>query len=169
MKRSPTGPTPAIHPIGIMFRACWRGAIEAGHRESAWTFGSLRSFSLQGKVSRADHRELLRRLALQDKSCVKSMLAMGVNGLQASGLDPKVGALARLGALVAVGASTVSFQSNIDAALAAGATNDEIVAILIAVAPITGVARVTAASPKIAFSIGYDLDAAFEEFNDEPS
>ena len=112
---------------------------------------------------------MLRRLALQDKSCVKSMLAMGVNGLQASGLDPKVGALARLGALVAVGASTVSFQSTIDAALAAGATNDEIVAILIAVAPITGVARVTAASPKIAFSIGYDLDAAFEEFNDEPS
>ena len=122
-----------------------------------------------GKVSRADHREWLRRLALQDKSCVKSMLAMGVNGLQASELDPKVGALARLGALVAVGASTVSFQSNIDAALAAGATNDEIVAILIAVAPITGVARVTAASPKIAFSIGYDLDAAFEEFDDEPS
>ena len=120
-------------------------------------------------MSRADHRELLRRLALQDESCVASMLAMGLHDLQALELDPKVGALARLGALVAVGASTVSYQSTIDAALAAGATNDEIVAILIAVAPITGVARVTAASPKIAFSIGYDLDAAFEEFNDEPS
>ena len=49
VKPSPTGPTPAIHPIGIMFCACWRGAIEAGHRESAWTFGSLRSFSLRGR------------------------------------------------------------------------------------------------------------------------
>ena len=94
---------------------------------------------------------------------------LALNDVQASELDPKVGALARLGALVAVGASTVSFQSNIDEALAAGATNDEIVAILITVAPITGVARVIAATPKIALSIGYDLDAAFEEFNDEPS
>ena len=58
-----------------MFCACWRGAIEAGHRESAWTFGSLRSLWLPGKVSRADHREWLRRLALQDESYVESMLA----------------------------------------------------------------------------------------------
>ena len=44
------------------------------------------------------------------------------------------------------------------AALAADATVDEIVGILIAVAPITGLARVVAATPAVARSVGHDLD-----------
>jgi hypothetical protein len=47
--------------------------------------------------------------------------------------------------------------------LEAGATADDIVGILIAVAPISGLARAILATPDVALPIGYDIDAAFEE------
>ena len=47
-------------------------------------------------------------------------------------------------------------------ALEAGATNDEIVASLEAVTPVTGTARVVQCTPKIALALGYDVDAALE-------
>ena len=50
-------------------------------------------------------------------------------------------------------------------ALASGATVDEIVGVLIAVAPTVGLARVVSAAPAVAAAIGYDIDAALEEAN----
>jgi 4-carboxymuconolactone decarboxylase len=50
-------------------------------------------------------------------------------------------------------------------ALASGATVDEIVGVLIAVAPTVGLARVVSAAPEVAVAIGYDIDAALEESN----
>lgn len=119
-------------------------------------------------VIRADREERLRRLALQDEAFVESMLAMRLDNAHASGLDPKTHALVRLAALAALGAAPVSFQCNVDAALAAGATDDEIVGSLIAVAPIIGLARVVSATPKVALSMGYDIDAALEAINGDP-
>ena len=49
-----------------------------------------------------------------------------------------------------------------------GATAEEIVGTLIAVAPITGVAQVVAATPAVARSLGYDLDWAFEALDSDP-
>jgi hypothetical protein len=40
---------------------------------------------------------------------------------------------------------------------------------LVAVAPISGLARVIAASPGVALAIGYDIDQAFEEHDKDPS
>ena len=47
-------------------------------------------------------------------------------------------------------------------ALAAGATNDEIVATLEAVTPVTGAARVVLCAPKLALALGYDVEEALE-------
>ena len=47
-------------------------------------------------------------------------------------------------------------------ALAAGATVDEIVGVLIAVAPNVGLARIVSAASEVALAIGYDIDAALE-------
>ena len=47
-------------------------------------------------------------------------------------------------------------------ALEAGATNDEIVASLEAVTPVTGTARVVQCTPKIPPALGHDVDAALE-------
>jgi 4-carboxymuconolactone decarboxylase len=115
-----------------------------------------------------DLEERLRRLALHDDHLIGSMLAIRLNPVEGSGLDPKASALVRLGALVALGAPCICYQREVQWALAAGATTDEIVGVLTAVAPITGVARVVAAAPELALALGYDLDAAFEAWNGEP-
>ena len=41
-------------------------------------------------------------------------------------------------------------------------TSDEIVASLEAVTPVTGAVRVVQCAPKVAFALGYDVDAALE-------
>jgi 4-carboxymuconolactone decarboxylase len=117
----------------------------------------------------AAHEEQLRRLALHDEACIESVLAMRLTGDGGGGLDPRTHALVRLGALVALGAAPVSYHWNVGAALDAGATPEEIVGTLVAVAPISGIARVVLATPEVALSIGYDLDAAFEELDQDPT
>lgn len=114
------------------------------------------------------HQERLRRLALHDEDFIASVLAMDLKNVAASGLDQRTHALVGLAALIAIGAAPVSYQSNVEAAFAAGATADEVVGTLIAVAPITGLARVVSAAPKVALPIGYDLDAALEAFDGDP-
>jgi 4-carboxymuconolactone decarboxylase len=113
----------------------------------------------------ATHEENLRRLALHDEQCIQSMFGMRLSNDKAAGLDRKAQALVRIAALVGLGASGVSYCWAAEAALAAGATADEVVGVLIAVAPITGLARVVSAKPEVALSIGYDIDQAFEELD----
>lgn len=105
-----------------------------------------------------DEREdMLRSLVLHDDS-VASILAIGVDTWHPPPIDAKTSALVRLGALIALNAPVVSYQSCITMALAAGATEDDIVDTLMAVAPVAGGVRVVAA----ALAIGYDIDAALE-------
>jgi alkylhydroperoxidase/carboxymuconolactone decarboxylase family protein YurZ len=110
----------------------------------------------------AGYKETLRRLALNDERFVESVLGMELDTADASSLDPKTHALVRLAASVAGDAATCSYQSNVDLAMAAGASVDEIVGILIAVAPAVGLTRVVAAAPALALALGYDVDAALE-------
>jgi alkylhydroperoxidase/carboxymuconolactone decarboxylase family protein YurZ len=116
----------------------------------------------------AAHEESLRRLALHDEQCIQSLLGIRLNNDKTAGLEPKAHALVRLAALIALGASCVSYGWAVEAALAAGATADKIVGTLVAVAPITGLAPVVAATPAVARSLGYDLDWAFEELDSDP-
>jgi alkylhydroperoxidase/carboxymuconolactone decarboxylase family protein YurZ len=117
------------------------------------------------------HEQALRELSVNDEGFVENVLAMQLANIEASGLDPKTHALARLGALIAMDAATASYQWNVGMALAAGATLDEIVGVLIAVAPTVGLARAVSAAPELALAIGYDVDAALEAIGangDEP-
>ena len=120
----------------------------------------------------AAHEEQLRRLALHDEDAFESVLAMSLHGDvgddEACRLSAKTQALVRLGAMLALGAAPVSYQWTVGAALDAGATAEEIIGTMIAVAPISGIARVVQATPDVALPIGYDLDAAFEELDPGP-
>jgi 4-carboxymuconolactone decarboxylase len=115
-----------------------------------------------GKEEMTGYKETLRSLALSDEDFVESVLGMGHDTVEVSGLDQRTHALVRLGAALAVDAAPSSYQSTIDVALAAGATIDEIVGTLIAVAPTVGLARVVSAAPELALALGYDLEEAFE-------
>ena len=116
----------------------------------------------------AAHEEQLRRLALHDEALIESVLAMRLKRASSDAahrLSPKTHALVQLAALLALGAAPVSYQWSVEAALAADATTEEILGTMIAVAPISGIARVVQATPDIALQLGYDLDAAFEELD----
>jgi len=101
-------------------------------------------------------------MALCDERFVEGVLSMRMSDVDDSGLDPKTHALVRMGALVALDAAPPSYQWNASMALAAGATVDEIVGVLIAVAPNVGLARIVSAASEVALAIGYDIDAALE-------
>jgi len=58
-------------------------------------------------------------------------------------------------------------MTNVEVAFATGASIDEIVGTLIAVAPTVGLPRVVSAAPELALALGYDVDAALETPNGE--
>jgi alkylhydroperoxidase/carboxymuconolactone decarboxylase family protein YurZ len=102
-----------------------------------------------------DYPERLRRLAINDDVLTTDDLHESVLG-QLS-LDAKTLALARVAALVAMGASEPSFGSQVDAAISAGATSSEIVDTLVGVIAVVGVPRAVAAAPKVALALGHDV------------
>jgi 4-carboxymuconolactone decarboxylase len=103
-----------------------------------------------------DHIEQLRRLAINDTEFAERCLREPDVGPARH--DPKIQALARLAALIAVGGSEPSFGAHADAAVSAGATAGEIVALLVGVVPTVGFPRVVAAAPKLAVALGYDIN-----------
>lgn len=105
-------------------------------------------------------------LALNDESSVQSALMGEMEPGSGCALDPRTQALVRLGVLIAIDAAPASYGSSVDAALAAGATIDEIVSMLCAVAPVVGFARVVAAAPALAGALGYDIESALERLED---
>src|SRR5215211_2038517 len=127
------------------------------------THGSRNAPDAARREMSAAYKETLRSLALSDESFVDSVLGMGNDTVDASHLDQRTHALVRLGAALAIDTAPSSYQSTIEMALAAGASIDEVVGTLIAVAPTVGLARVVSVAPELALALGYDLDAAFEE------
>jgi alkylhydroperoxidase/carboxymuconolactone decarboxylase family protein YurZ len=95
---------------------------------------------------------LLRRLSLHDERSVRVALA------DPELLDPRVQALVGLGALLAVDAATVSLRQRVELAQRAGATEEEIVGVLLAIAPAVGHARTVAVAPRLALALGYDVE-----------
>lgn len=102
--------------------------------------------------------DLLRRLAFNDAKVLGMVLTRRVGGDGETVLSTKTELLVRLGGLLAVGATTPSLRDAVDQAVAAGATADEIVAVLVAVSPPIGLAGVVASAPRLAMAIGYDLE-----------
>src|SRR5215469_18301678 len=110
----------------------------------------------------ARHHEILRRLAIIDEGIVEDLAGLGFSNAQSGILDHKTAALVRVGALAAIGSPTVCLEWSATRALAAGATEDEITGVLLAIAPVAGLGRVVGAVPGVADAFGYDIDAALE-------
>ncbi len=114
------------------------------------------------------YQEILRRLVIIDDGFVQDPaglgLALGLAGVRV--LDPKTSALVRVGALAAMGSSAICMEWSATRALAAGATEDEITDVLVAIAPLAGLGRVVTAVPGVADAFGYDIEAALEDPDD---
>jgi len=113
-------------------------------------------------------QEILRRLAIIDEGFVEDQAGLGLRlGVAASRpLDPKIAALVQVGALVATGSPGVCLEWGTTRALAAGATKEEITDVLLAIAPVAGLGRVTGAVPDVAAALGYDVEAALMDPDD---
>jgi 4-carboxymuconolactone decarboxylase len=107
--------------------------------------------------------ETLRRLAMIDEGFVEDEAGLGLGLVKTSALDPKTAALLQVAVLVAIGSPAVCLEWGTTRALAAGATEDEIADVLLAIASVAGLGRVVSAAPDVATALGYDIAAALEE------
>jgi alkylhydroperoxidase/carboxymuconolactone decarboxylase family protein YurZ len=112
---------------------------------------------------RVSFQETLRKLAMIDEGFVEDQAGLGLGPARTSALDPKTEALLQLGASVVIGSSAVCLEWSATRAMAAGATEDEIADVLLAIAPVAGLGRIVCAAPDVATALGYDIAAALEE------
>jgi 4-carboxymuconolactone decarboxylase len=111
-------------------------------------------------------QEVLRRLAMIDEGFVQDEAGLGLGQGVTWTLDPKTVALLRVGASVTLASSAVCLEWSAGRAIAAGASEDEIAEVLLAVIPVAGLTRVVSAAPDLATALGYDVQAALEELDD---
>jgi 4-carboxymuconolactone decarboxylase len=109
---------------------------------------------------KAEHEDLLRKLALNEEGVLASLLGVDLIDADPPGLDVKTAALVRLAGVIALESAPATYQWSVTSALAAGASDGEVVAVLEALAPIVGSVRVSCAAPEVALAIGCDLDPA---------
>ena len=100
--------------------------------------------------------DLLRRLALHDATAFGAILGSPVSDRDGCELSDRTNAQVRLAALVALEAAPASYQWAVGVALAAGVTEDEIVGVVLSVAPVVGAARVHSAAAALAGALGYE-------------
>jgi alkylhydroperoxidase/carboxymuconolactone decarboxylase family protein YurZ len=104
--------------------------------------------------------DTLEALATAEQDIIASLLAMQLQNLENSGLDARTYSLIKIATLVAVDAPPASFVAQVAFASEAGVTPEEIIGVLIAVAPQVGIPKVVAAAPEIMLALGLELEAA---------
>ena len=83
----------------------------------------------------ARFQETLRRLAMIDEGFIENQAGLTPCQAGISALDPKTVALLQVGASVAMGSSSTCLEWSTGLALTAGASEDEIADVLLAIAP----------------------------------
>ncbi|HEY6276555.1 MAG TPA: carboxymuconolactone decarboxylase family protein [Streptosporangiaceae bacterium] len=111
----------------------------------------------------AGFQETLRKLAMIDEGFATEQAGLSLDLAGTAAVAPRTAALLRLAAAVAIGSPAVCLEWSVTQALAAGASKDEIAGVLLAIAPVAGLARVVAAAPDLATALEYDLAAALED------
>ena len=102
-------------------------------------------------------QELLRRLVLNDERTVRAALEGGASALADTPvLDRKTEALVGLAALLSVGANATACRVAVEHARGARASDEELVAVLLAVAPAIGYARGVGTAPALERAMGFD-------------
>jgi alkylhydroperoxidase/carboxymuconolactone decarboxylase family protein YurZ len=88
---------------------------------------------------------------------------MTAASLERSSLAPRELMLARIAALIAMDAPAAAYLANAGPAAESGVTADDIQAVMIAVAPVAGTARVVSAGGNILRALGIEIMVAESE------
>ncbi len=107
--------------------------------------------------------ETIRRLTIGDRTLLGAIAELDQGGADVVRLNERTEALVRIGVLVALDAPQPAYHAASESATLAGASVDDIVASLLAVAGQVGSARVISAAPRIALAVGYDVEADLED------
>ncbi len=116
------------------------------------------------KTKPASPQDSMVGLAQGDPKVLETLAQMTVGTLERSGLDEQTYMLVRIAALVASDAAPVSYLLNLGKAKDVGVDLDKVVGTMVAIAPVVGSARVTAAASKMirAGLLGAELADAVE-------
>ena len=101
--------------------------------------------------------EALASLALGDPELLGEGLALRQEMQERSGLDPRSFALVKIAALIALDAPPASYLWQVGLAIDAGATPEDLIGVLRAVAPQVGLPRIVAAAPELMVALGLAL------------
>ncbi len=102
-------------------------------------------------------RDLLGALAIGDPDLLAAGLEVRSEFRERSGLDERSYALVKLAAIMALDAPPASYLWQVGNALAAGATPEDLVGVLIAIAPQIGGPKLVAAAPELMLALGLTL------------
>jgi hypothetical protein len=97
---------------------------------------------------------------MADKPVLDLLARMTADSLEVSSLDPESIMLVRIAALISVDAPPASYLLNLGMASEIDMDAEQVRAVLAAVAPIVGTARVASAAGNIARALGLALDLA---------
>lgn len=102
-------------------------------------------------------RGVLGALAQGDPDLLETGLELRADWKAKTGLDGRSYALVKLAALIALDAPPASYVWQVGNALAEGATPEDLVGVLIAIAPQVGGPRLVAAAPELMLALGLML------------
>jgi 4-carboxymuconolactone decarboxylase len=102
-------------------------------------------------------QDTLAGLSAGDVDLVTDALTLRQEAREATGLDPRTFGLVKIAALIALDAPPASYMWQVANALDGGATPEDILGVLRAVAPQVGGPRVVAAAPELMVALGLSL------------
>jgi alkylhydroperoxidase/carboxymuconolactone decarboxylase family protein YurZ len=102
-------------------------------------------------------RDILGALAMGDPDLLAAGLEVRADWKARSNLDDRSYALVKLAALIALDAPPASYIWQVGNAIAEGCTAEDIVGVMIAVAPQVGGPRIVSAAPEIMVALGLTL------------
>src|SRR5271170_4958036 len=105
----------------------------------------------------ADTHETLAAVSAGDLNVLETAIGLRELNREGSTLDGKSFALVKIAALIALDAPPASYAWQVANALEEGATPEDLLGVLRAVAPQVGLPRVVAAAPEIILGLGLSL------------
>jgi 4-carboxymuconolactone decarboxylase len=105
----------------------------------------------------ADTHKTLSGIAVGDADILETAIGLREFGREATGLEGRAYSLVKIAALIALDAPPASYAWQVANALEEGATPEDILGVLRAVAPQVGGPRVMAAAPEIMLGLGLSL------------
>src|SRR6059036_2998033 len=106
----------------------------------------------------AETHQTLSGVAAGDVDILETAIGLRESSREATGLDARAFALAKIAALIALDAPPASYAWQVPNALADGATPEDLLGVLRAVAPQVGGPKVVAAAPELMLALGLSLD-----------